>query len=211
MTARSAVTSSPPMASTTRAVFEALGMTSKRSSSTHHTMMSSSTEASASVEQVGVLRAPGGDLAQVVGEGRLQAVEGAGARDPHGAQVADVEHRRRAARPVLGERARRVLDRHLPAPEGDHLAPRARWRLSSGEVCSVTGAEASAAPPARRPGGTELVGPAAAVAAAVVGQVGGVAGAGAAAGSGGNSSTIAASTWLWTPSRASRLSTPWPW
>ena len=33
----------------------------------------------------------------------------------------------------------------------------------------------------------------------------------AAAGSGGNSSTIAAPTWLWTPFRASRLSTPWPW
>src|SRR5271166_1991113 len=44
--ARSAVVSRPPMAATTRAVFEALGITSKRSSATHHTMMSSVTEPS---------------------------------------------------------------------------------------------------------------------------------------------------------------------
>ena len=46
MIARLGVTSSPPMAATTRSVLEALGMTSNTSSATHHTMMSSSTEAS---------------------------------------------------------------------------------------------------------------------------------------------------------------------
>jgi hypothetical protein len=46
MMARSDVTSTPPMADRTRSVFEAFGMTSKRSSDTHHTMMSSSTDAS---------------------------------------------------------------------------------------------------------------------------------------------------------------------
>ena len=47
MIARVAVTSSPtPSAPTTRDVFEAFGITSKRVSSTHHTMMSSSTDAS---------------------------------------------------------------------------------------------------------------------------------------------------------------------
>ena len=43
-------------------------MTSKTSSSTHHTMMSSSTEPSSLVEQMGVLGPPGPDLAEVVGE-----------------------------------------------------------------------------------------------------------------------------------------------
>ena len=42
--------------------------------------------------------------------------------DPHGAEVADVERDGvGAARPVLGERARRVRERHVPAAEGDHL------------------------------------------------------------------------------------------
>ena len=48
ITARSAVVSVPPSASRTLAVFDALGMTSNASSRTHHTMMSSSTDASAS-------------------------------------------------------------------------------------------------------------------------------------------------------------------
>ena len=84
--------SSPtPRASRTRAVFEAFGMTSKRSSSTHHTMMSSSTEASAGSSRWVYCARPGADPVEVVGERRLQAVEGVGSLDPHGAEVADVE------------------------------------------------------------------------------------------------------------------------
>jgi hypothetical protein len=71
---------------------------------------------------VRVLRPPGCDLAKVVGQRRLQAIEGVGARDPHGAEVADVERGGPgAAGAVLGQRARRVLDRHVPAAERDHL------------------------------------------------------------------------------------------
>ena len=52
----------------------------------------------------------------------LQALEGIGALDAHGAEVADVEHRRRlAARLVFGEGARRIRQGHVPAPEVDHL------------------------------------------------------------------------------------------
>ena len=58
ITARVSVTSSPPMAARTPSVFEAFGMTSKRSSSTHHTMMSS-TGPSASSARAGGCTAPG--------------------------------------------------------------------------------------------------------------------------------------------------------
>ena len=48
ITALSSVTSVPPMAATTSVVFDALGITSNRSSSTHQTMMSSTTNPSSS-------------------------------------------------------------------------------------------------------------------------------------------------------------------
>ena len=67
---------------------------------------------------------PGRDLPEVVREGRLQVLEGAGARDPHGAEVAHVEHdSAAAAREVLGERSGGVRQRHLPAAELDELRP----------------------------------------------------------------------------------------
>ena len=78
ITARPRVTSSPPMAATTRAVFEAFGITSKRSSPTHHTMMSSTTEASSGSSRWVYCVRPGRDLPQVVRERRLQPVEAAG-------------------------------------------------------------------------------------------------------------------------------------
>ena len=46
ITARVDVVSTPPIAATTRSVFDAFGITSKTLSSSHHTMMSSRTEAS---------------------------------------------------------------------------------------------------------------------------------------------------------------------
>ena len=64
---------------------------------------------------------PGADLAEVVGQLPLQRVEGAGAVDPDGAEVRHVEHDGVvAAGEVLGDRARRVLERHLPAAERHH-------------------------------------------------------------------------------------------
>ena len=74
------------------------------------------------VEQVRVLGASRRDLPEVVREGRLQFLEGAGARDPHGAEMAHVEHdSAAAAREVLGERSGGVRQRHFPAAELDEL------------------------------------------------------------------------------------------
>ena len=47
------------------------------------------------VEQMGVLRPPGTDLAEIVGECVLDDVEGIVALEPHGAEVGHVEDRRR--------------------------------------------------------------------------------------------------------------------
>jgi hypothetical protein len=74
------------------------------------------------VEQVRVLGSPDADLAEVVGERRLQPRAGVGPRDPHRAEVTDVERDSvGAARQMLGERARRVRERHRPASEVDEL------------------------------------------------------------------------------------------
>ena len=115
------VTSMPPMASTTSVVFEALGITSNRSSSTHHTMMSSTTNPSV-VEEVGVLGPARMDPRQIVAQRVLQVLEGVGAADAHRAEVAHVEgDGRGAAGPVLGHRPRWVRQGHLPAAERNHL------------------------------------------------------------------------------------------
>ena len=83
--------------------------------------MSSVTEPSSSSRCVYCAR-PGRDAAQVVAERALQVLEGGRALDPDGAQVADVEgHGGLAAGPVLGHRAPRIGQRHLPTAEGDHL------------------------------------------------------------------------------------------
>ena len=85
------------------------------------------------VEQVRVLRPPGRDAVEVVGERPLQRGERAGAVHAHRAEVRDVEHDRAlAARAVLLEHAG-VLDRHLPPAElGTMRAPSARCSASSG-------------------------------------------------------------------------------
>ncbi len=118
-----------PSAATTRSVFDALGMTSKRSSSTHHTMMSSSTEASSSSSRWVYCARPGLDLAQVVGERRLQARRRRRRPvDAHRAEVAHVEDDGRgAAGQVLGERARRVAAAACPTRR---TAP--SWRRGRG-------------------------------------------------------------------------------
>ena len=73
------------------------------------------------VEEMGVLGAPGADLAEVVGQRVLDDVEGAAPLQPHGAEMRHVEdRRRRAAGHVFGDRARRIGDRHLPATELGH-------------------------------------------------------------------------------------------
>ena len=121
MIARVAVTSSPPIARRTRAVFDAFGITSNDPSCTHHTMMSSSTEPSSSRRWVYCAR-PTPDLRQVVRERRLQPVVRVVACDPYGAEMAHVERDGvGAAGHVLGDRAGVVRERHLPATEVDHL------------------------------------------------------------------------------------------
>ena len=102
------------------------------------------------VEQVGVLGPARADLAEVVGQRPLQPVDGVGALDPHGAEVADVEDDGVVpAGPVLGERAGRVGQRHVPAAERHHLGARGRGgRRRAG--CART---RPARRPSARPGG----------------------------------------------------------
>ncbi len=110
-------------------------MTSNTSSAIHQTMMSSATDPSIGIEQVGVLGAPRCDLAQVIGELALQGVEGVGALQADRPQVAHVEgHRRTPARPVLGQRACGVGERHQPAPETHQLGPEGAVTLFQGRV-----------------------------------------------------------------------------
>jgi hypothetical protein len=71
---------------------------------------------------MGVLRPPRSDLAEVVGERGLQALEGSGPLHPDGAEVADVEGDRRAPTGlVLGDGAIGIGQRHVPTTEGHHL------------------------------------------------------------------------------------------
>ena len=125
-TARPWVVSSPPMAACTRSVLEAFGITSKASGSPssrgcHHTMMSSSTEASESSSRWVYCARPGPILSRSLHRARLQPVVGTGALDAHRAEVRDVEHDGAvAAGEMLGDRARRVLERHLPPAERHH-------------------------------------------------------------------------------------------
>ncbi len=97
------------------------------------------------VEQVRVLGPAGPDPAQVVGEGRLQPVEGVGPLHPQGAEVAHVEgHGVGAAGAVLGHGAGGIRERHLPAPELDHPGP-------EGQVDGVQGGASSGRPGHRPP------------------------------------------------------------
>ncbi len=74
------------------------------------------------VEEVRVLGPPDADLAEVIGQRRLQPLVSVATRDPHRAEVTDVERDSvGAARHVLGEGARRVRERHRPAAEVDEL------------------------------------------------------------------------------------------
>ena len=154
ITARVSVTSAPPMAPRTRSVFEALGMTSNESSRTHHTMMSSSTDASSSSRCVYWAR-PTPILPRSFVNVVCNRSMSVGTRDPHRAEVADVERDSvGAARHVLGERARRVREGHRPAAEvdelGAELAMLAR-RVESGAARS-TSPDAPACPPCRTAG-----------------------------------------------------------
>ena len=92
--------------------------------STHHTMMSSSTDPSASSRRWVYCARPGAMRPRSLVRVRWRRSKASGPADPHRAQVADVEHHRPgAAGAVLGQGARRVGERHLPAAEGDHLGP----------------------------------------------------------------------------------------
>jgi hypothetical protein len=82
------------------------------------------------VEEVRVLRAPGADLAQVVGQRLLQMIEGAGAVDAHCTEVTDVEdHGARATGAVLVQGPGRIGDRHQPPAELDQLGSKGAVRV----------------------------------------------------------------------------------
>ena len=105
-------------------------MTSKTSPSSpgcHHTMMSSSTEPSASSSRWVYWARPGPILPRSLDSTPCSVSRASGTGDLDGAEVRDVEHHGgRPAGQVLGERAGRVLERHLPAPERHHPCARAR-------------------------------------------------------------------------------------
>ena len=117
----------PAQGSSTRAVFEALGMTSKRSPSTHHTMMSSATEPS--LGRAGGCTGPGPGRScrrsLVSAAWRRSKAPGPSTRTvPRwltSKATAPVP-----AGPVLGHGARRVGEGHLPAAELHHLGRGAR-------------------------------------------------------------------------------------
>ena len=101
-------------------MFDAFGMTKKRSSSTHHTMMSSTTCASSGSSRCVYCASARRDLARSLVSSHCSAVERARAAALDGAEMRHVEHDTVfAARAVLLEHAR-VLQRHLPAAERHH-------------------------------------------------------------------------------------------
>ena len=120
--ARRSVVSVPPMADTTRSVLEALGITSKTSSSTHQTMMSSTTEASSSSRRWVYWARPGPMRRRSLDSETWSRSNASGTLDPHRAQMAHVEgHRPCPTGPVLGQRPVRIGQRHLPPAELDQL------------------------------------------------------------------------------------------
>ena len=112
-------------AADSRSVFDAFGMTRNRSAlDPPHDDVVDDVRVDR-VEQVRVLRAPGRDAAEIVGEQPLERVVRSPAAELDRAEVRHVEHDRMlAARAVLLEHAG-VLERHLPAAERHHLARRA--------------------------------------------------------------------------------------
>ena len=100
-------------------------MTSKRSSSTHHTMMSSSTEASASSSRWVYWARPGPILPRSLVSAACRRSKRVGALDPHGAEVADVEHDRAGrGRPGARRSCPSGTDSGMSQPpKGTSLAP----------------------------------------------------------------------------------------
>ena len=73
------------------------------------------------VEQVGVLGASGSDPFQVIAEGGLDCVPCVRPPEIEAAEMTHVEQGcARTACCMLGQRAHRIADRHLPSTEGDH-------------------------------------------------------------------------------------------
>ena len=81
------------------------------------------------VRQQGVLRLADADLAEVVGERRLQQLGGARPLDLELAHVRDIEHAGVVANGAMLRDYALVLHRHLPAGEGDHARAEHRVRI----------------------------------------------------------------------------------
>ena len=117
----------------TRSVFDALGITSKTfdasspSPGCHHTMMSSSTEPSASSSRWVYCARPGATLARSFDSAVLQGRPARRRRRPHRAEVGHVEHDGVvAAGEVLGDRAGRRTRAACPSRRTAPSGPRAR-------------------------------------------------------------------------------------
>ena len=145
-TARSWVVSSPPIAARTRSVFDALGITSNTSAPVvvagcHHTMMSSSTEPSASSSRWVYWARPGAILPRSLVSAACSAVERSVTVDPHRAEVGHVEHDgvvrgRRGARRSCRSGTRAASPSRRTAPSGRRARGGRRRAASARSVIS---------------------------------------------------------------------------
>ena len=126
-------TAASSSASTSGAVFDALGITRKSPGATHHTMMSSTTCASSGSSRCVYCACAGADAIEIVGERPLQRGERTRTVHAHRPEVRHVEHHAHA--------------------RGTHGAPRARSRTGSASPTRRTRPCARRARGARRRAG----------------------------------------------------------
>ena len=116
-----------------RSVFDAFGITKKRSASTHHTMMSSTTCASAGSSRCVYCARPGSILRRSLVSSHCSSVERARPRALDRAEVRHVEHDRARRGTPGARRARRAYCSGMSQPpNGTMRAPSARCCASSG-------------------------------------------------------------------------------
>ena len=134
MTARVDVVSTPPIAVTTRSVFDALGITSNTSSSTHHTMMSSRTDASLASSKCVYCARPGPIFKRslVRTDCNLFSEPAPSTRTVPRCDTSNIAAEERHAACSANVPAAYASGISHP-PKGTILAPSSRWTASSGE------------------------------------------------------------------------------
>src|SRR5437016_1210871 len=140
ITARVAVMSSPPTAATTRAVLDAFGITWNSPSPTHHTMMSSSTDASASSSRWVYCARPGAILARSLVSARWSASSACGPSTRTVPRWLTSNATAAARHARCSARVPSVYDSGISHPAKSVMrAPSARCSASRGECRDVIG------------------------------------------------------------------------